>query len=236
MPSCLSTATTFPKYLNSSYSWCAFKWKGRLRTRIPYFIFRSSSRGSNSVGHWICGKFERHVKPGCIPIPWRINKLTLAPASQELAGILNSHIPAATICYITFRFIEYPDDSSSAASPPVNSLLWISFEFTTTSTSAMCYRTRPTRRFESRVKQIVLVRNLPFHLNAYQLCEMFKDCGNIIAVDKQLGMTHGKCLWQWVLCGPPPTQAPRNWVWPMGMTQSNVLMPDTAVHRQPHKM
>ncbi len=58
----------------------------------------------------------------------------------------------------------------------------------------MCYRKRPSRRFESRVKQIVLVRNLPFHLDAHQLYEKFKYCGNIIAVDKQLGMTHGKCL------------------------------------------
>ncbi len=58
----------------------------------------------------------------------------------------------------------------------------------------MCYRKRPTRRFESRVKQVVLVRNLPFNVNAHQLYEKLKYCGNINAVDKQLGMTHGKCF------------------------------------------
>ncbi len=44
------------------------------------------------------------------------------------------------------------------------------------------------------MKQVILVRNLPFHLNAHQLYEEFKYFGNVVAVDKQLGMTHGKCF------------------------------------------
>ncbi len=61
----------------------------------------------------------------------------------------------------------------------------------------MSYRIRSSRRRleeERKMKQVILVRNLPFHLNAHQLYEEFKYFGNVVAVDKQLGMTHGKCL------------------------------------------